>query len=70
MVLTALISKLRLQEKVRARDNARAVSGGEPLTDSGLEVMPALIAVSMPRKPIRSASSTRAWVRSSFHAVP
>src|SRR3989442_1513959 len=40
VVLAALVSELRLQEEVRARDHARPVGGGEPLADAGLEVVP------------------------------
>ena len=43
VILAALVSKLRLQEEVRARDDPCAISGGKPLAHAGLEVVPALI---------------------------
>ena len=43
VVLAALIGELRLQEQIRARDDARAVGGGEPLTDAGFEVVAPLV---------------------------
>ena len=43
VVLAALVGELRLEEEIRARDHARAVGGGEPLTDAGLEVVPPLV---------------------------
>jgi len=64
------VGELRLQEKIRARHDARAVGGGQPLADAGLEVVPPLIRGVDARKPVRSASSVRAGVRSSFQAVP
>jgi len=43
VVLAGLVGEFRLQEQIRARDQPRAVGGGEPLTDSALEVMPPLV---------------------------
>ncbi len=43
LVLAALVGELCLQEEVRARDDPRAIGGGEPLAHAGLEVVPALI---------------------------
>ena len=43
VVLAALVGELRLEEKVRPRDDTGAVGSGESLTDSGLEVVSALV---------------------------
>ena len=43
VVLAVPVGELGLQEEVAARDHARAIGGGEPLTDAGLEVVPALV---------------------------
>src|SRR6058998_2869484 len=43
VVLAVLVGELRLQKKIRTRHHARAVGGGEPLTDSGLDVVPPLV---------------------------
>src|SRR5258706_11202914 len=43
VVLTVLIGKFCLQKKIVARDDARVVSGGQSLTDSGFEIMPSLV---------------------------
>ena len=43
VVLATLVRELRLQEEVRARDDPRAIGGGEPLAHAGLEVVPPLV---------------------------
>ena len=71
MVLTPLVSELRLQEKIGACRYAGSIGSGQAFADPSLEIMPfAGLTASMPRKPARRASSVRAAVRSSFQAVP
>ena len=43
MVLTALISEFRLQEKICSRYYTGAIRGGQPPSYSGFEVMPSLV---------------------------
>jgi len=43
VVLTGLIGKFCLQKKIVARDHARAIGGGQSLTDASLEIMPTLV---------------------------
>ena len=43
MVLPALVGEFRLQEKLLARHYSGAIGCGEPLADSGFEVMPPLV---------------------------
>jgi hypothetical protein len=43
MVLPALIRELGLEEEIRARDEARAVRGGERLADPRFEIVAPLI---------------------------
>src|SRR5437016_14013659 len=42
VVLAALIGEFRLEEQVRPGEDARAIRGGERLTDTRLEVVPPL----------------------------
>ena len=43
VVLPTLISELRLQKKIRARDQPGEISGSQSLTHSFFEVMPPLV---------------------------
>ncbi len=70
MVLSALVSKFRLQKNIGARYYSRVISRSQPLPNSRLEIVPSLVCRIDSPEPARSASSTRAAVRSSFHAVP
>ena len=70
MILPALVGEFRLQEEIIARDDAGAIGCGKSLSDSGFEVVPALVGGVDGAKARADCEFREFAVRSSFQAVP